>query len=182
MMRKSGVSPAVKRLKLSSLMPRRAASGHMPATQRSKLPAASRIADAVIRGWPDAPSSPLQGALPDGTGSVAGSVFGPEKMPPNRLDNPPPEDCASARSAHSKRAATMVAATSAFAKALIGSLMSPPLAAEFRLSGGPASVARAVSKSLTKLQIFHQGQRLRLCCGAQNGYQHERLPLSRSLP
>ena len=31
------------------------------ATQLLKLPAASRIAAAVINGWPEAPSSPLQG-------------------------------------------------------------------------------------------------------------------------
>src|ERR1700752_4833240 len=94
MMRRSGVSPAVKRLKLSSVTLRRAASGHMPATQASKLPAASRMADAVIRGWPLAPSWPLQGALPGGTGSVDGSGFGPEKRPPNRWDNRPREDWA----------------------------------------------------------------------------------------
>src|SRR5262249_34939305 len=49
-------------------MPRRAASGHMPATQLSKFAAASRIALAVIRGWPEAPSSPLQAGAPPGPG------------------------------------------------------------------------------------------------------------------
>ena len=43
-------------------MLRRAASGHIEATQLSKFAAASRIALAVIRGWPEAPSSPLQGS------------------------------------------------------------------------------------------------------------------------
>ena len=33
----------------------------MLATQWSKFAAASRIAEAVIRGWPEAPSSPVQG-------------------------------------------------------------------------------------------------------------------------
>src|SRR5665647_292421 len=62
MMRKSGASPAVKRWKLSCEMLRRAASGHIEATQLSKFAAASRIADAVISGCPEAPSSPLQGS------------------------------------------------------------------------------------------------------------------------
>jgi len=54
-------------------MLRRAASGHMPATQLLKLAAASRIALAVIRGWPEAPSSPLQGVgLPGIAGCCAG--------------------------------------------------------------------------------------------------------------
>ena len=61
-MRRSGVRPAVKRWKLSCEMLRRAASGHIEATQLSKFAAASRIALAVIRGWPEAPSSPLQGS------------------------------------------------------------------------------------------------------------------------
>src|SRR5450755_1069915 len=64
MMRRSGESPAVKRWKLSCEMLRRAASGHIEATQLSKLAAASRIALAVIRGWPEAPSSPLHGGGP----------------------------------------------------------------------------------------------------------------------
>src|ERR1700720_2858356 len=42
-------------------MLRRAASGHIEATQLSKFAAASRIALAVIKGWPEAPSSPLHG-------------------------------------------------------------------------------------------------------------------------
>src|SRR5579863_9955885 len=45
-------------------MLRRAASGHIEATQLSKLAAASRIALAVISGWPEAPSSPLHCAAP----------------------------------------------------------------------------------------------------------------------
>src|SRR6266566_10133553 len=61
MMRKSGSSPAVKRWKLCCEMLRRAASGHIETTQFSKFAAASRIARAVISGWPEAPSSPLQG-------------------------------------------------------------------------------------------------------------------------
>src|SRR6476619_8454336 len=64
MMRRSGVSPAVKRAKLCCEILRRAASGHIEATQLSKFAAASRIAEAVISGWPEAPSSPLQGSGP----------------------------------------------------------------------------------------------------------------------
>src|SRR3954447_26297571 len=69
MMRRSGVRPAVKRWKLACEMLRRAASGHIEATQLSKLAAASRIAEAVISGCPEAPSSPLQGSgrlVPEG--------------------------------------------------------------------------------------------------------------------
>src|SRR5258708_16672422 len=62
MMRRSGASPAVKRWKLCCEMLRRAASGHIEATQLSKFAAASRIALAVISGWPEAPSSPLHGS------------------------------------------------------------------------------------------------------------------------
>src|SRR3979411_532808 len=61
MMRRSGVSPAVKRWKLACEMLWRAASGHIEATQLSKFAAASRIAFALISGWPEAPSSPLHG-------------------------------------------------------------------------------------------------------------------------
>src|ERR1700730_7861517 len=102
MMRRSGVRPAVKRWKLSCEMLRRAASGHIEATQLSKFAAASRIADAVIKGWPEAPSSPLQGwgallgaGAPCACAAVAG--FWPEKMLPNRFEIPLPDDWAQAR-------------------------------------------------------------------------------------
>src|ERR1700733_10475209 len=62
MMRRSGARPAVKRSKLCCEMPRRAASGHIEATQLLKFAAASRIALAVITGWREAPASPLQGS------------------------------------------------------------------------------------------------------------------------
>src|SRR6202047_3943336 len=95
MIRRAGVSPAVKRGNLSCEMLRRAASGHIAATQLSKFAAASRIAEAVIKGWPEAPSSPLQGWGPPELG-VAGACAGapefcPEKMLPNRLGSPPPD-------------------------------------------------------------------------------------------
>ncbi|MEI9926011.1 MAG: hypothetical protein WDN50_23740 [Bradyrhizobium sp.] len=54
----------MKRWKFSCVMLRRAASGHIEATQLSKFAAASRIALAVIKGWPEAPSSPLHGNGP----------------------------------------------------------------------------------------------------------------------
>src|SRR5215472_5253773 len=116
MMRRSGVSPAVKRSKFSRVILRRAASGHIPATQLLKLAAASRIALAVIRGWPEAPSSPLQGIGPVAPGTAAcgggASDFWPEKIPPNRLDSPLPDCWASAGLA--SRYATTVAAKSVF--------------------------------------------------------------------
>src|ERR1700724_224340 len=116
MMRRSGVRLAVKRSKFSRVILRRAASGHIPATQLLKLAAASRIAFAVIRGWPEAPSSPLQGIGPvlPGTAACAGGMsdFWPEKIPPNRLDSPPPDCWAKAG------LASMLAATSATATLL----------------------------------------------------------------
>src|SRR3979409_2500162 len=111
MMRRSGVRPAVKRWKLSCEMLRRAASGHIEATQLSKFAAASRIADAVISGWPEAPSSPLQGsgALPV-PGEVCGCavelVLGPEKILPNRFGSPPPDDWTAASPPTSRASVT----------------------------------------------------------------------------
>src|ERR1700716_1128118 len=113
MMRRSGVRPAVKRWKLACEMLRRAASGHIEAMQLSKFAAASRIAAAVISGWPDAPSSPLQGRgalLAEGApgtcaevpGGVAGEGVWPpfESEPVKRLSRkpsgPPPDGCACA--------------------------------------------------------------------------------------
>ena len=124
MMRKSGVRPAVKRSKLCCEMPRRAASGHNEATQLLKFAAASRIALAVIKGWPEAPSSPLQGSgalLAAGAWACAvvrrtlarwqGRAFDsePVKTLSKRLNGPPPEDCARAPP-HSNSAAIIMTA------------------------------------------------------------------------
>src|ERR1700712_2113349 len=97
MMRRSGSSPVVKRSKLACVMPRRAASDHIPATQLGKFAAASRIAEAVIKGWPEAPSSPLQGGgAPSGPGAVCAGLadFDPENRLPRKLETP--LDCAKA--------------------------------------------------------------------------------------
>src|SRR5947208_8450912 len=95
MMRRSGCSPEVKRSKLPRVMLRRAASGHMEATQLLKFAAASRIALAVIKGWPEAPSSPLQGGgAPPGPGAACGCDgvdFCPEKMLSKKFEMPSPE-------------------------------------------------------------------------------------------
>src|SRR5665213_324506 len=102
-------------------MLRRAASGHIPATQLSKFAAASRIALAVIKGWPEAPSSPLQGngPLPDAGAAPGCAAAGagwfawvePVKMLLRKLSGPPPlEDCACASPPHSNAAASMTAA------------------------------------------------------------------------
>src|SRR5438477_7850175 len=99
-MRRSGVRPAVKRWKLACEMLRRAASGHIEATQLLKFAAASRIADAVISGCPEAPSSPLQGSgalLAVGAGCVCGRLPGsawsfeadPPKMFSRNFRGPP---------------------------------------------------------------------------------------------
>src|SRR3954464_2452966 len=96
MIRRSGARPAVKRSKFSRVMPRRAASGHIAATQLSKFPAASRIAAAVISGWPEAPSSPLQAGAapaPGGGAGVAGWLpFDGLKMLSRKFSGPPPDD------------------------------------------------------------------------------------------
>src|SRR5882757_10810556 len=92
-------------------MLRRAASGHIAATQLLKFAAASRIALAVISGWPEAPSSPLQGGAPPGAacGCAGVSDFGPEKMLPSRFEIPSPEDWAWASTASKTVAASMAA-------------------------------------------------------------------------
>src|SRR5580693_8574056 len=83
-------------------MPRRAASGHIEATQLSKFAAAARIAPAVIRGWPEAPSSPLQGGaapLPPVAACAGGEPpdFWPEKILPKKSETLLPlGDCAAA--------------------------------------------------------------------------------------
>src|SRR5882757_9465150 len=93
-------------------MLRRAASGHIAATQLSKFAAASRIAVAVIRGWPEAPSSPLQGVGPPllpvaACGGAEVLDFEPEKMLPKKFETLlPPCDCASAWPDHATTAAT----------------------------------------------------------------------------
>src|SRR5262245_10320586 len=90
-------------------MPRRAASGHMPATQLLKLAAASRIALAVISGWPEAPSSPLQGGAPPGL-AACGCCASPPDFGANKLlrklETPSPEDCAAAAGGHSSAPAS----------------------------------------------------------------------------
>src|SRR5664279_4138269 len=145
MMRRSGVSPAVKRWKLSREMLRRAASGHIEATQLSKFAAASRIADAVISGWPEAPSSPLQGGaapVPAGGAPCAcaevperwpdGALWLPfESEPVKRLSRkpsgpPPLDDCACAWLTNSSAAVIAAALAPSFAKRPVRRAMSHP--------------------------------------------------------
>src|SRR5437764_4527303 len=100
-------------------MPRRAASGHIPATQLSNLAAASRIAAAVISGCPEAPPAPLQaGAAPllvDGAEAPAGGAASPPlavepvKMRSKKLSGP--DDCAEASADHSATASVATTAT-----------------------------------------------------------------------
>src|SRR5260370_21681552 len=113
-------------------MLRRAASGHIEATQVLKLAAASRIAPAVIKGWPEAPSSPLQGgAAPPGAGAVCAGAEGPGgcpdgpgwpafgtepgKMLSKKFRKPPPQDCARASPARSTPAPIVTAGVRIFA-------------------------------------------------------------------
>ena len=143
-MRRSGVSPAVKRWKLACEILRRAASGHIEATQLSKFAAASRIALAVISGWPEAPSSPLQGgaALLAGGGAAwacaevpgrgadgaAGPPFErePVKMLSRKPSGPPPEDCARAPPHTISATATIAAVVCLFANNPVRRVMSHP--------------------------------------------------------
>src|SRR5580693_4533546 len=123
-------------------MLRRAASGHNEATQLLKFAAASRIALAVIRGWPEAPSSPLQGCgalLAAGACCACAEVPGrcpggevwlpldsePVKTLSKMLNGPaPPVDCARA-SPHSESAAVMITApVRSFAHRAIDPVMS----------------------------------------------------------
>src|SRR5450631_3479463 len=116
-------------------MLRRAASGHIEATQLSKFAAASRIALAVIRGWPEAPSSPLQGGAPlPGVGCAGVSDFGPEKMLPSRLEIPLPDDCAFAPPGSTRAAATSTAIVRAFTRGSIRRRIYQPLP-QIRASG-----------------------------------------------
>src|ERR1700692_1973522 len=107
------------------------ASGHIEATQLSKFAAASRIALAVIRGWPEAPSSPLQGkAAPDVPGAACGCAgaadFCPEKMLPNGFGNPLSEDCARTSPANSSAAASASAPARWVIDGLVGRILSCP--------------------------------------------------------
>src|SRR6266550_6501763 len=162
MMRKSGSSPAVKRSKLCCEMLRRAASGHIEATQLSKFAAASRIALALIRGWPEAPSSPLQGGgAPLAAGAVCacaevpgggpdGAVWlpfeiEPVKMLSKKFWRPPPlDDCACARPANSSAAATRTAQVSLFIDSSIRRTMFHPLP-EMPFSEGRVTVSNSLT-------------------------------------
>src|SRR5665213_1222082 len=146
-------------------MPRRAASGHIEATHRSKLAAASRIALAVIKGWPEAPSSPLQGSgalLVAGADWACAEVPGrdpdgpvwlpfdsePVKMLSKMLSGPPPpEDCARAPPPSNSATVAMTAPVRSFAILAIDPVMfclqpSPNI----RLSGGLVEVSNRLTR------------------------------------
>src|SRR5438128_7587598 len=167
MMRRSGSRPAVKRWKLCCEMLRRAASGHIEATQFSKFAAAWRIALAVISGWPEAPSSPLQGGaalLAAGTGCACADALGrwpdgaawlpfkgePLKMLSKKPKGPPLDGCAQASPDSSSAAAIMAAPVRLLANSLVRRVMSHPTLPEgYPVSGGLV----AVSNSLTKARF-----------------------------
>src|SRR5450432_43623 len=178
MMRRSGASPVVNRSKLSCEMLRRAASGHIEATQLSKLAAASRIALAVIRGWPEAPSSPLQGGAPPPPGGVCpcaalsgrAAVWPPfEKRLSRKFSGPPPDDCAWAPTGSSKAAAS--AAVRQFAIRTVRSAIFRRTAPKVRLSGSRALVANELTFEINK------GASSRDCCSPWQGTNKHHLPL-----
>src|ERR1700730_17517419 len=111
-------------------MLRRAASGHIEATQLSKFAAASRIALAVIKGWPEAPSSPLHGSgpLPAAPGGADGAGWPDEplKILPRKSSGPPPEDCARPPPQNSSAAARITTPVRTFAAGSIGRVMFHP--------------------------------------------------------
>src|SRR5882724_7537056 len=149
-------------------MLRRAASGHIPATQLSKLAAASRIALAVIRGWPEAPSSPLQGSGPLLAGGgfwvcpvlpgwgAGGAVWPPfENAPVKRLSRkfsgPPPDDCAWASPESSKAAAS--AAVRQFAIRPVRSAMVRSYQSMIRKSGHRFSLATNAERVCAEIML-----------------------------
>src|ERR1700721_4034498 len=114
-------------------MLRCAASGHIAATQWLKLAAASRIALAVIKGWPEAPSSPLQGCgppLPLPVAAAGGAEvpdFGPEKILLKKFETPlPSDDCASAWPQTNSAAALTIAPARSRANNPVRCVMSYP--------------------------------------------------------
>src|SRR5271154_4033816 len=140
-------------------MLRRAASGHIEATQLPKFAAASRIALAVIKGWPEAPSSPLQGwgpPLPPPVAAVAGPEapdFGPEKILLKKFETPlPSDDCASAWPQTNSIAAITIAPVRSCANNPVRCVMSYPYCRKAPLSGGLFTV----SNSLTRLRFCGQ--------------------------
>ena len=188
-MRRSGVRPAVKRSKLAAVMLRRAASGHIAATQLSKFAAASRIALAVISGWPEAPSSPLHGGGgPSGPGAACGAGAGvsgrrrccreSSKSRCRRIERALRPDISAAWPEHSQRGRDHDRAGS-FAIAV------PSIACRVRpLPKNPASEGPVtVSNSLTEAGFCCRGCRprkgqakrsasyIRLCSRLQTGYQ-----------
>src|SRR5438034_10872964 len=149
-------------------MLRRAASGHIEATQFSKFAAAWRIALAVISGWPEAPSSPLAGGaalLAAGAACACAEVPGrwgdgvarlpfesePVKMLSKRLEGPPLDGCAHASPDSSSAAAIMAAPVRLLVNRLVRRVMSrPALPKGYPVSGGLV----AVSNSLTKARFW----------------------------
>src|ERR1700712_49692 len=69
------------------------------------------MAEAVIKGWPEAPSSPLQGGAPSGPGAACtGADFCPENRLPRKFETPlPPGDCPRAGAENTTAAATKIA-------------------------------------------------------------------------
>ncbi len=134
----------MKRSKLCREMLRRAASGHIEATQLSKFAAASRTAPAVIKGWPEAPSSPLQGGgAPLAAGAVCacaevpgrcpdGAVWlpleiEPVKMLSRKFRGPPPlDDCARASPENNSAAAMTTAPVRLFIESSVRRAMFHP--------------------------------------------------------
>ena len=142
-----------------------------------------------MRGWPEAPSSPLQGGgaggPPSGPGAACavGPDFGPEKMLPKKLETPLPEDWAwdgltkMAWLEHTSAAAIMIA-PARLVIARSGKPIQCPSVASHPGSEGPATVSNNLTEAEFRCRPRPaQGEAkqlapyIRLCWGMQTGYQ-----------
>src|SRR5882672_10489782 len=150
-------------------MLRRAASGHIAATQSLKFAAASRIALAVIRGWPEAPSSPLQGGAAPGAvcGCAGVPDCGPVKMLPRKFEIPSPEDWAWASTASKTVAASMAAPARLTIDDPVSLIVPYPSLQNCRVSKGLVTVSNGLTRGKARELSLHIG----LCSRLQTGYQ-----------
>src|SRR5207249_1833456 len=128
-----------------------------PATQLSKFAAASRIALAVISGWPEAPSSPLQGGAPPGPGVCGCALlpaFGANKLL-RKLETPSPELWALAATAEKSAAANAGAPAHPMIDG-IRRFIALPARSNIQSSEGPAPVSNSLTKAGLGWRLFRR--------------------------